>query len=251
MKFYMDIPVMLPGKAQKTYDLIVPEGDPRKIPLLVWIHGGAWCGGEKRVLNDFERFIYRGCAVLSVDYRFSQEAPFPAQLLDCKMAIRWARAHADEYGYNADRIVVGGNSAGGHLAALLGVTNGDRCYDQGEYLQHSSHVQAVVDAFGPADLLAEEMPDLAEALSMFVENDPRKIRDASPVQLVTGREPPFLIIHGSDDPLVPVEQSRRLYRRLKASGVDVDYHEIRGGGHGFDTPEFYRVLTEFILRHTS
>lgn len=246
MQFYLDIPVLLPGGISKTYDLIVPEGEPSEIPLLVWIHGGGWCGGEKRVYNDFERFCYRGFAVLSIDYRLSQEAPFPAQLIDCKSAIRWARANAEKYGYCADRIVVGGSSAGGHLAALLGVTNAETCYDQGESLQYSSAVQAVVDEFGPVDLDTEKIPDLTRDLRALLLDDPELIRAASPTRLVTGQEPPFLIVHGTDDPLVPLEQSRVLAQTLRRAGSEVTYLEVPGGGHGFDTPEFYHTLTAFV-----
>lgn len=250
MKFYLDIPFTFPGNVTKTFDLIVPEGDPHNIPLLVWIHGGAWCGGEKRVYNDFERFTHRGFAVLSLDYRLSQDAPFPAQLIDCKTAIRWARAHAEAYGYNADTITVGGSSAGGHLASLLGVTNGVRAYDCGDYLSYSSDVQAVVDEFGPVNLVTAEMPGLEEALYALLQNDPQKIHDASPLQLVTGKEPPFLILHGTADPLVPMDQSQRFYEKLKAAGVQAQFYAVPGGDHGFDTVEFYNMLTEFILSHS-
>ena len=197
MKFYMDIPISFPGNVQKQFDLIVPDGDPADIPLLVWIHGGAWCGGEKRVYNEFERFTNRGYALLSIDYRFSQEAPFPAQLIDCKTAIRWARANASRYGYNADRIMVGGSSAGGHLAALLGVTNGMREFDRGPDPEYSSDVQVVVDLFGPMELTADAMPDLKQELQALLHDDPELTVQASPLSHIDGTEPPFLIVHGS------------------------------------------------------
>ena len=251
MNYHMGIPVSLPGNITKTYDLFVPDGDPGSIPLLLWIHGGAWCGGEKQVMNAFERFLFHGFAVLSIDYRYSQEAPFPAQLIDCKSAVRWARAHAAEYGYNADKIVVGGDSAGGHLAALLGVTNGSGAYDCGEYLQYSSDVQAVVDEYGPTNLVAEELPVLTSELFAFLQNDPQKIHDASPLQLVTGKEPPFLIFHGTADPVVPMEQSTQFYEKLRQAGVQVQYHQVPGGDHGFDSLEAYHILTDFILSQFS
>lgn len=250
MNFYLDIPIVFPEKITKTYDLIVPDGDPKRIPLLVWIHGGGWCAGEKRVYNDFERFTHRGFAVLSIDYRFSQEAPFPAQLIDCKSAIRWARAHATTYGYNADIIIVGGSSAGGHLAALMGVTNRNAVYDCGDYLQYSSDVQAVVDEYGPTNLLASEMPNLANELDAFLQKDSKKTHDASPLQLITGAEPPFLILHGTDDPLVPISQSCRFYQALLSAGVEVQYCAVPGGTHGFDTEESYNILTDFVLAHS-
>ena len=93
------LPITYPDNVQRAFDLIIPNRNPADIPLLIWIHGGGWIGGEKRIANEFERFSYRGYAVLSIDYRFSQEAVFPAQLEDCKMAVRWARANADKYGY--------------------------------------------------------------------------------------------------------------------------------------------------------
>ena len=247
MKFYLDIPVIFPGNIAKTYDLIVPDGDPKKIPLLVWIHGGGWCAGEKRVYNDFERFTHRGLAVLSIDYRLSQEAPFPAQLMDCKSAIRWARANADTYGYNADTIIVGGSSAGGHLAALMGVPNEIEKYDCGEHLQFSSRIQGVVDEYGPVSLLIEELPNLAHELEALLQNDPQKAHDASPLQLVTGAEPPFLIMHGSEDALVPLDQSDRLYQALVSAGVDVRFFAVPGAIHGFDTVDAYNALTDFIM----
>lgn len=247
MKFFLDIPFSFPGNVQKTFDLIVPEGDPKRIPLLVWIHGGGWCGGEKRVYNDFERFSHRGYAVLSIEYRFSQEAPFPAQLIDCKTAIRWARAKAAEYGYNADRILVGGSSAGGHLAALLGVTNGNRTYDCGPYPEFSSEVQAVVDEFGPVDLTVEQIPDLERDLRALLLDDAEKIQAASPLRQVRGSEPPFLIFHGTADPLVPVAQSREFAKVLRQAGAQVQYLEVPGGEHGFDIQETYEALTQFVL----
>lgn len=247
MNFYLDIPISFPGNVQKTFDLIVPDGNPQNIPLLVWIHGGGWCGGEKRVYNDFERFTHRGYAVLSISYRFSQEAPFPAQLIDCKTAIRWARCHAGEYGYNAERILVGGSSAGGHLAALLGVTNGDRTYDSGPYLEFSSEVQAVVDEFGPANLTVEKLPALKMELQALLQDDAEKTHYASPSHLVRGGEPPFLILHGTADSCVPIEQSREFAKVLKQSGNAVQFLEIPSGGHGFDTREFYDILTQFVM----
>lgn len=250
MKFYLDIPIPLSESVTKTYDLIVPAGEPSEIPLLVWIHGGAWRGGDKRIFNDFERFARRGFAVLSIDYRFIQEAPFPAQIIDCKAAIRWARAHASIYGYNADRIIVGGGSAGGHLAALLGVTNGDPKYDLGMYMDYNSNVQAVVDEYGPVNLENSDMPDFAPVMDALLGNNTLLRHDASPLQLITGTEPPFLILHGTEDPTIPFEQSQRFYKALKAAGVNAQFCAVPGGVHGFDCPEAYKILTDFIYLHT-
>lgn len=248
MRFYLDLPVTLPGNVQKCYDLFVPEGDAASIPLLVWIHGGGWDSGEKRVCNEFERFCWRGYAVLSIDYRLSQDAPFPAQLIDCKTAIRWARAHAAEYGYNAERIVVGGSSAGGHLAALLGVCNGRTEYDCGEYLDYSSDVQGVVDGYGPTDLRETLLPGLKPQLRALLRGDAQRCIQASPVHHVHADVPPFFVMHGTDDPLVPISHSRTFVQALRQVGADVTYLEVPGAGHGFDTRKSYEMLTDFIRR---
>lgn len=248
MNFYLDIPFTFPGNISKTFDLIVPAGNSAKIPLLVWIHGGAWSGGEKRIFNDFERFVYRGYAVLSIDYRLSNEAVFPAQLEDCKTAIRWARANAEKYGYNAENIIVGGSSAGGHLATLLGVTNGKTEYDVGPYKNYSSDVQAVVDLFGPSDL--RNLPTLQDAINKLVNNDESLAMLASPVHHVPVYVPDFLIVHGTADRVVPIEQSRLLKTYLFELGADVEYLEIAEGIHGFDSSEFYNIMNKFILEHT-
>lgn len=250
MKYLLDLPMVFPGGVERRFDLFVPEGDPVSIPLLIWVHGGAWSGGETRIGNEFERFMFRGCAVLSIDYRYIQEAPYPAQLIDCKSAVRWARAHANEYGYNADRILVGGNSAGGHLVSMLAVTNGMQEYDQGEYLNVSSDVQAVVDFYGPVDLRQGQLPELDKLFPVMFQGDDALAEAASPLLRITGKEPPFLILHGDADPTVPVEQSRRFHQALLDAGVSSRYVEVPGGVHGFDCLEVYTALNEFITDNT-
>lgn len=245
MRYYFDIPFTFPNNVQKTFDLIVPEGEALDIPLLIWIHGGGWMGGEKRIFNDFERFVFHGYAVLSIDYRFIQDAPFPAQLEDCKTAVRWARANAKEYGYNAEKVIVGGNSAGGHLAALLGLTNGEKQYDIGQYSDYSSDVQAVVDLYGPADL--RKLLPLGEVIDKLVNGNEELAALASPICHEVKNAPDFLIVHGMKDDLVPIEQSRALKEKLCEAGVTVEYLEIPEGSHGFDSIDFYNILNKFIL----
>lgn len=247
MRYYFDIPITFPGNVQRTFDLIVPAGEASDIPLLIWIHGGGWMEGEKRIFNEFERFVFRGYAVLSIDYRFSQDAPFPAQLEDCKTAVRWARANAEKYGYNAEKVIVGGNSAGGHLAALLGMTNGEKRYDVGQYLDYSSDVQAVVDMFGPTDL--RKLFPLQEVVCRLVNGNEELVALASPVCYEPKGAPDFLIVHGMKDDLVPIEQSRMLKNKLCEAGVTVEYLEVPEGIHGFDSEDFYHLLTKFVLEH--
>ena len=250
MRFYLDIPILLPGNVEKQYDLILPDGTPENIPLLIWIHGGGWCGGEKRIYNEWERFTHRGYGVLSIAYRFTQEAPFPAQLTDCKLAVRWARANAEKYGYNAEKILVGGGSAGGHLAALLALTNDDPRYDVGEYLSFSSRVQGVLDAYGPTDLhLSQFHANMEADLLALHGNDPRVILEASPLFRIGQSVPPFLILHGTADSVVPPCHSRRFHEALRNVNADVTFLEIPGGDHGFDSPEAYAAITAFVEKN--
>ena len=130
---------------------------------------------------------------------------------------------------------------------MLGVTNGQPEYDEGAYLEYSSAVQAVVDEFGPADLAPDKLPALRRDLSALLGGDAERTRRASPARLVSGREPPFLILHGSADPCVPAAQSRSFAKILRQAGCDVQYYEVPGGDHGFDTTESYELLTKFIL----
>ncbi|OXM63589.1 MULTISPECIES: alpha/beta hydrolase [Amycolatopsis] len=214
------------------------RGDaPGLAPLVVFVHGGGWRVGSRESFgpmfadtspSPFERLAAAGFAVTSVDYRLTGEAPFPAQLDDVSAAFAWLRDHATELGLDTGRIVVWGESAGGHLAALAGLR------EQG--------VVAVVDWYGPADLTALDT-DLAEA-GLVAEPAPGSteareallLRDvapaeASPVTYVHSGAPPFLLLHGKSDRFVPCAQSRRLAEALTAAGADVDLRLFDGAGH--------------------
>ncbi len=211
-------------------DAYYPDSADRRWPALVYIHGGSWTGGDKRspaTLQDRRALVQAGFLVVSINYRLAPEYRFPAMIEDAKCAVRYLRAHADRYNLDPGRIGAFGNSAGGHIAALLGLADGSVGWDVGEYLGYSSAVGAVVDLFGPADLTA-----------LLSENSERVFRDqdlalASPLEHVTGDAPPFLIIHGDSDRLVPLEGSQALYARLIEHGVRAELVVVRDGGHGF------------------
>ena len=250
------------GHEQQKLDLYLPE-KPNG-PLLVWIHGGGWEGGSKDSPPGLQ-MLKMGVAVASVEYRFSQHAPFPAQIEDCKAAIRWLRAHAEEYGYGKDKVAAWGASAGGHLVALLGVTGGVKDFDVGENLDESSAVQSVIDWFGPADLpgysenlptamVQRENPDsvLARLLGGPVSKKMELAKRASPVNWVTKDAAPMLIMQGTKDPLVPLDQSERLFKKMKAAGADVTLDVIEGAGHGgpeFTTDEKVQLMMGFLKKH--
>ena len=249
-------------------DLYLPK-DVKQPPLLVWIHGGGWRSGDKGrggILVPLG--LKNGYACASINYRLSGEATFPAQIHDCKAAIRWLRAHAKEYGYDATRIGVGGSSAGGHLVALLGTSGGDKQLEGtvGKHTDQSSQVQAVLDMWGPTDFLQMDAHALPNA--RFKHNDPRspeslllggpvlenkdKVSQANPITYIDKQDPPFLIIHGSKDPLVPVHQSQLLDTALKKAKVPVQLIVVEGGGHGgreFNTPETNDRILKFLDQH--
>ncbi len=242
-------------------DLYLPQRKwGERLPVVVWIHGGGWRAGSKENTRAPE-VLGEGYAVASINYRLSWEATFPAQIHDCKAAIRWLRAHAAAYGLDPDRIGVWGSSAGGHLAALLG-TSGDVAELEGTVggnLEYSSRVQAVCDFFGPTDFLAvlegawssARGPTAPEALLLGgpVAERVELARLASPVAHVSADDPPFLIVHGERDPVVPVDQSLRLYRALQQVGVEVTLHIVRGAGHGFRDPTVDQMVRAFFDRH--
>ena len=235
------------GDTSLRLDVYAPGKRVEARPLIVWVHGGGWRNGSKDRCPAL-RFLEKGCIVASIDYRLSGVAIYPAQIHDCKAAIRWLRANAKTYSIDPQRIGVWGSSAGGHLAALLG-TSGDVKSLEGDHgnLDQSSRVQAVCDFFGPTDFLqmdAHALPTAPfkhdasgspEALVIGgpIQENKQKVAAANPITYVTPDDAPFLIVHGDKDPLVPLHQSQLLFNSLKAAGVEVSFHKVKGGEHGF------------------
>ena len=248
-------------------DLYLPEGQG-PFPVIIWIHGGGWTSGDKDLdPNDPQvRQVGRGYAVASINYRLSQEAKFPAQIEDCKAAARWLRARASNYDLDPSRIAVWGSSAGGHLAALLG-TSGDVTELEGseDNPSYSSRVSAVVDWFGPTDLLRMSADSLPFPCSILDHNSPFSPESlligcaiqtcpdntdkANPIRYVSGDDPPFLIMHGDRDCLVGPRQSQRLYNALTTAGVRASLKFLPGAGHGgseFEEAENLKLVDDFL-----
>lgn len=239
-------------------DLYLPESE-KPLPLIIMVHGGGWIEGNKEncVIETIKAqdIAKKGFAIACIDYRLSNESKFPAQIYDVKAAIRWLRMNAGRYGYDPGRIGIWGISAGGHLAALAGTSGGVRELDGDIGVGGSSRVQAVVDWFGPTDFMdvAGDKVDMSRsddhgyylqderhAASYLIGGqlmeNPELVKMANPITYVTPDDPPFLIIHGTEDGTVPVNQSRKLYLALKEAGVDAGYIEVEGAGHGFPVP---------------
>jgi acetyl esterase/lipase len=244
-------------------DLYVPNV-AEKSPLVLFIHGGGWKGGDRKRCQ-LAWLAEHGYAVASIDYRLSAEALFPAQIHDCKGALRWLRlpAHGEKYGYNADRVIVAGTSAGGHLAALLGVTGG---VDELEgstagFEEQSSRVQGIIDYFGPTDFIlrSKHQPSktdrangsVYQLLGGPVPEKQALARLASPAHHVSEDDPPLLMIHGENDETVYLRQSKRMLDVYEEAGLDVQLHIEPGKGHGWKGPsEVERQLVlDFLEKH--
>lgn len=261
-KSYRDLAYVTDGHERQKLDLYLPP-QGKNLPLIIWIHGGAFRMGSKEG-NEFDPlplgYLAEGYAVASINYRLSQHAIFPAQIEDCKAAVRYLRAHANQYNLDLTRFVAWGPSAGGHLAAMLGTTGHVTEFDVGENLDVSSQVQLVVDYYGPTDFLqmdSQRLPDgmlhspadspESQLVGGPIQAHPEKAARANPITYVTEDVPPFLIVHGSQDPLVPYGQSVLLVEALQAVGADVTFYTVEGGGHGRFTDPQVPKLTETFL----
>lgn len=219
-------------------DIVRPVHTDRPLPVILWLHGGAWRMQDRTARpNMLRHFAVDGYVMASADYRLTPGTRHPGQLHDVRNAVRWLRTHAVGLGADAARIGLWGSSAGGHLASLAGLHSGTAQLPGEPASGISAAVGAVVDGYGPADLTAAERgsPEAALLGGPATER-PETARDASPALQVGGQAPPFLIMHGSADAMVPVGHSIALYGALAAAGNDALLYEINGFGHGFFNP---------------
>jgi acetyl esterase/lipase len=258
-KVQRDLSYVQEGHERQRLDLYLPEKPKGPLPVIVWVHGGAWLAGSKDGGGPALPFVQQGFAMASINYRLSQHAQFPAQIEDCKAAIRWLRANARTYDLDPDHIGVWGASAGGHLVALLGTSGGVKELEgNGGPLDRSSRVQAVIDWFGPTDFTkmggSHDGPNSPEArlLGGPVQENKEKAARANPITYVSHDDPPFLIMHGDQDPTVPFNQSELLAGALRGAGVDVSFHPVKGAGHGgreFSSAENRKLVEAFLDKH--
>lgn len=243
-------------------DLHRPNAE--KPPLIVYVHGGAWRTGSREDV-PIAGLLEHGFAIASVDYRLSTQARFPAQIHDIKAAIRFLRAKADELHINTSRIAIIGSSAGGHLAALAGLTNDHEGLEGkvGDHLDQSSRVDVIVSFYGASNLqsilaqstefgLGVRIPALKLLLGDLPEKEPALAKLASPVAHLDAKDPPLLMIHGDADPQMPPAQSEELHKACEAAKISSRLIILPGGKHG--GPGFYdedrqRVVADFLSSH--
>lgn len=241
---------------ERLLDLYLPQRSG-PAPIAVWLHGGSWVTGDKRPVPAVLLGLRdRGFAIAAVNYRLTGLSSHPAQLHDVKGAVRWLRAHADEYGLDSARVYLVGFSAGGHLASLAGLTAGDAALegDVGGNLDRSSAVDGIVVYAGPSDLprLAGDCAGcqvsaqfVALGCSFLLCGDPGVA--ASPLTYAKAGAPPFLILHGDADRVVPVEQARLLNAALQQNGVRSRLVVVEGGQHGLLDGAADVATQEFLL----
>ena len=250
-------------------DIYAPSTKPeRPIPVIVWVHGGGWRSGSKARINRSLPILSRGYGLVSIEYRLSGQAIFPAAIADVKAAFRWVRANAATYDFDPARIGAWGSSAGGHLVALLGtaheVAEWDAIHEENSGV--SSRPDAVCNWFGPADFLRmndfpgridHDSPDSPESkfIGGPIQDNQQRARRANPISYVTPDDPPMLHMHGELDQSVPFNQSELLHAALEEAGVDSTLYMVKSADHGFrnmmgDTPETLIDRVADFFAHT-
>jgi acetyl esterase/lipase len=231
------------GERKLHLDLYLPPDSGEARPGIILIHGGAWKGGKREDYTIYGRKLAQlGYVVASISYRLSGEAPFPAALEDCKCAVRSMRAHARQFNINPDKIGVAGGSAGGHLALMVAYTaDVPELEGTGGHADFSSNVQAAVDFYGPSDLTTDFVCNNAfanqvvrEFLGKTMDEDLKLYQHASPITHLDAKDPPTLILHGTIDDVVPIDQSDLLAAKLKDLNVPYVYDRIPGWPHAMD-----------------
>ncbi|WP_116126237.1 alpha/beta hydrolase [Lewinella sp. IMCC34183] len=262
-QLHADLPYQDDTLHKHLLDIYLPPEADGRLPLVIWIHGGAWMVNDKYADMSYmgetiREIINAGYALASIDYRFSTEAVFPAQLQDCNQAISWLYHHADDYGLDTARFALMGFSAGGHLASLVGLSSNAAVP---EFFTGGSPqrfpLRAVVDFYGPAQLIlfpGADDPSSPESLLLGASplERPDLAEAASPVTYADAGDPPFLIIQGEKDESVDPKQSRLLSAWLSVRDVENELHIVPGAPHYcqmFDAPVVRARVLAFLGRH--
>jgi len=241
-------------------DLFLPKKGSGQRPAIVFIHGGGWRGGRRgQFYRQAAYLASKGYIGACIEYRLSGEAAYPAAVEDCKCAVRWLRANAKKLSVDMNRIAACGGSAGGHLASLIGVTEGaEELEGKGGHAEFSSKINLVVSFNGVADMSLGKDKPVTNAIARFLGGSYEDKQDvyekASPITHVDTSSPPFLFLHGTADKTVPFEQSQRMLKKLQAAGVPAEIYVAEEAGHAFfNRPPHYdptlKRMEQFLDKH--
>ena len=248
-------------------EIAYPSAAVSPLPAVVYVHGGAWSGGSHKRPAVLLQLAQAGYFAASIEYRLSGEAKWPAQIQDCRLAIRWLRANAAKYHVNPERIGVWGDSAGGHLAACLGTMAEVKEYEgDGGFPRVSSAVQAVIDFYGPTSLVAtatdasggyppNHMKPIEALFGVPYAENPELWKSGSPLRYVKAGNPPMLLVHGDSDRTVHLAQSTMFAAALAKAGVPHQFLVVKNAGHGFPPlphpvrVEIDRTVYDFLAKY--
>lgn len=258
LSYTQDVVYVKRGDLDLHIQLVAPRRDARSseeqkgFPCIIYIQGSAWKKQNVYVgIPQLAKFASRGFVIASVEYRHSERAPFPAQVQDTKTAIRFMRKNAEKFHIDPNNMFVWGGSSGGHTAVMAGITSGDNELDTEDYGEYSDEVNAIVDFFGPTDIVKmnfapsimnHSAPNSPEGLligGLEVLDNREKAQTTNPINYISEEKsiPPILVAHGDMDRIVPFDQSELLAVKLKETGKEFEYYSLTGAGHG--TPEFW------------
>lgn len=260
---YTQVPGWL-GKTTRDLKLSVirhfAKAGSKRFPVIFWFAGGGWMDTDHNIyLPNLVDFARRGFIVVGVEYRDSNKVSFPGQLEDAKAAIRYVRANADKFQANPKKFIAMGESAGGHLASMLGVTNGQKKFDVGNNLNVSSDIQAAIPWYGVVDPLTAKQGSTSNdfdfvyrnLLGAEPESAPQLDQQANPLTYINQQTVPFLILHGDQDVVVPFKDSERLYQKLIDNQIPADLYQIKNAGHmdlKFLQPAVFKIIEKFLVR---
>ncbi|MDR1141204.1 MAG: alpha/beta hydrolase, partial [Planctomycetaceae bacterium] len=259
-----NIPYVKDGGERQQLDIYLPDNykTVKPLPVLIVIHGGGWVAGNKDAAGGWaHQYVPYGFAVVGLNYRLKPDFKMPTQIIDCKSAVRWLRAHAKEYNLDTEHFGAWGHSAGGQLSALLGMNNATKEFDLGENLDQSSAIQAVAAYAAPTNFetWSQKKPITANSYPGTFEGDNDEeimllIRKMSPALQVNKSAAPMLLVHADDDELVPFSQSQELYDALQKGGIESRLIKLAAGdgGHGsksFNSNETRETVKQFFEKH--
>lgn len=248
IKEYKDVPYKTIDSTILKLDIYHSKDLTGTAPLIIFIHGGAWKKGNKHdYLPYLISYANKGYVTATIQYRLTDAAKYPAQLLDVESSVKWLKQHAADYHIDPEKVAMVGGSAGGHLAMLNAYSNDSGTIDDSGF---SSNVQALVNFYGPSDLAHEEAWDKSSVeylIGKTYKEAPEIYKSASPIYFITKAAPPTLTFHGTLDELVPFEQSDRLHQKLQETGVPSYYHKLEGWPHTMDISVKVNAFSQYHM----